>query len=59
MLTYYNLVCYNKLQGETMRIIKSKQFLKEYKKKIEYKHKKQVMDKMAKIESLIINGVGD
>lgn len=59
MLTYYNLVCYNKPQGETMRIIKSKQFLKDYKKKIEYKHKKQIMDKMAKIESLIINGVGD
>lgn len=56
MLTYYNLVCYNKPQGETMRIIKSKQFLKDYKKKIEYKHKKQIM---AKIESLIINGVGD
>ena len=47
------------LQGETMRIIKTKQFLKEYKKKIEYKHKKQVMDKMAKIESLINDGVGE
>ena len=38
-----------------MRIIKSKQFLKDYKKKIEYKHKEQMMDKMAKIESLIID----
>ncbi len=38
-----------------MRITKTKQFLKDYKKKIEYKHKKQAMDKMAKIESLIID----
>ena len=36
-----------------MRIIKSKQFLKEYNKKIEYKHKIQVIERMSKIESLI------
>ena len=38
-----------------MRIIKTKQFLKDYKKKIEYKHKNQAIDKMSKIESLIID----